>query len=349
MKTQIIKNILTTDDMISLLEYYGISPKQYNNKYLIFPSICHHPNDYHSHKPKLYYYVDNKSFHCYSCGFHGDVFSLVQKLSNLSFGESLRFVCKQLNLNVKETVEKEKDNWQSLKNFLPNYEEIKPLTIYDQQILKLFENKFYQPWIEYGISEQTLKKYQIGFYNRLSQITIPVFYNKDLIGIRIRTTTKKDSEKGKYRPLIDLNKTIYKFPTNQVFYGWDENQDVIKDTKEAWIVEGEKTVLKFDTWGYKNCLAVFGSNISKEHIKKLVNLGVDKIVLMIDSDFHLNNTEEFNMFANKIKKLSAKLKPYFTLAVVYNNIGIENAYKFSPTDFTREQFENILEKCVKMY
>ena len=346
--TNQLKEILTDDDIIFLLNELGADFVQDDNKQIIFYSICHHPDDSDKHKPKLYWYKNNRTFLCYSCGFSGDIFSLIQKVRKCKFKESIDFIIEKLNLSV--NIQKsniEIDNWQKdLKKFLPDYEEKQKIEIYDDSILKLFENKFHKDWLDYGIAKATLQKFNIGFYARCNQITIPVYYNSDLIGIRIRALDKKDIEKGKYRPLQDLNKNIYKFPTNQVFYGWDENKDKIKKSKTAWIVEAEKTVLKFDSWGCNKCLAVFGSKISKEHINKLLQLGVEKVVLMMDSDFHKIDDEEYNLFIEKMNKLINKLKPYFKVELCYNNIDAD-AYKFSPTDYSLEDFKKVYRRRIK--
>ena len=68
----------------------------------------------------------------------------------------------------------------------------------------MFENKFHQDWINYGISVDSLKKFNIGFYPRCNQITIPVYYNSDLIGIRVRALDEKDIEKLIKNPLKNL-------------------------------------------------------------------------------------------------------------------------------------------------
>ena len=345
--TNQLKELITDDDIIFLLNELGADFVQDDNKQIIFYSICHHPEDSEKHKPKLYWYKNNKSFLCYSCGFTGDIFALVEKVKGFKFKESLNWVMQKLNLEpVIQKKSIEIDNWQKdLKKFLPDYEEKQKIEIYDSSILKLFENKFHQDWIDYGIAVATLKKFNIGFYARCNQITIPVYYNSDLIGIRIRALDEKDIQKGKYRPLKDLNNNVYKFPTNQVFYGWDENKEKIKECKTAWIVEAEKTVLKFDSWGCNKCLAVFGSKISKEHINKLLQLGVETIVLMMDSDFHSKEDEEYKLFVSKMTKLIEKLKPYFKVELCYNNINAD-AYKFSPTDYSLEDFKEIYKRRI---
>ena len=346
--TNQLKKNITDDDIIFILNELGADFVQDDNKQIIFYSICHHPNDFHNHKPKLYWYKNSQSFFCYSCGFQGDIFSLIQKVKNISFRESLNWIISILKIDCNNIINNEEiDNWQKdLKKFLPDYEEKESLSEYDDSILKLFKGKFHKDWIDYGISEETMKKFDIGFYARCNQITIPVYYEKKLIGIRVRALEEKDIQKGKYRPLQDLNKTIYKFPTNQVFYGWDENKEYIKKSKTTWIVEAEKTVLKFDSWGCNKCLAVFGSKISKEHINKLLQLGVETVVLMFDSDFHSINDEEYKLFVEKMNKIINKLKPYFKTEICYNNINAD-AYKFSPTDYTLEDFKKIYKRRIK--
>lgn len=345
---QKIKELITNDDIIFLLNELGADFVQDDNKQTIFYSICHHPLDSEKHKPKLYWYKESKNFFCYSCNFQGDIFSLVQKVKDVSFKKSLDWVTEKLNLEISiQKKDFEIDNWQrDLKKFLPDYEEKQEITKYDEEILKICYGKFHKEWLDYGISVETMKKFGIGFYARCNQITIPVYYENDLIGIRIRALGEQDVQKGKYRALKDLNKTTYKFSSNQFFYGWNENKEKIKKNKTAWIVEAEKTVLKFDTWGCNKCLAVFGSNISKEHINKLLQLGVEKVVLMMDSDFHDINDDEYKVFISKMEKLINKLKPYFKVELCYNNIGAD-AYKFSPTDYSLEDFKRIYRKRVK--
>lgn len=344
-----VKQVITDDDIIYLLSELGADFIQNDDKQIIFYSICHHSSEeVNQHKPKLYYYKKSQSFFCFVCQFSGDIFALVQKVRDIDFKKALEWVTQKLRITA--VIQKQAidiDDWQKdLKKFLPNYEEIIPVTVYDSEILKICNSRFHQDWIDYGISEETMRKFNIGFYARCNEIIIPVYYEEDLIGIRIRALSPNDVQKGKYRTLKDLNKTTYKFSSNQFFYGWNENKDKIKKSKTAWIVEAEKTVLKFDTWGCNKCLAVFGSNISKEHINKLLKLGVEHIVLMMDSDFHTTLDDEYKLFASKMEKLINKLKPYFNVELCYNNLGFD-AYKFSPTDYSLEDFKKIYRKRVK--
>ena len=70
-------------------------------------------------------------------------------------------------------------------------------------------------------------------------------------------------------------------------YGLYENKDAIKRLKKAIIVEGEKSVLKSDSYfGNKSCtVATCGFNISDWQIRALEKLGVEKVYLGFDKDF----------------------------------------------------------------
>ena len=60
-----LKELITDDDIIFLLNELGADFVQDDNKQIIFYSICHHPIDSEKHKPKLYWYKNSKSFLCY--------------------------------------------------------------------------------------------------------------------------------------------------------------------------------------------------------------------------------------------------------------------------------------------
>lgn len=179
MNIQEIKNSLTVDEITRII---GVEPKFYSERQIIYPSICHHIDDYTEHKPKLYYYTESKSFYCYVCGFSGDIFSLVEKIRNITFKKALAYICGVLGIS--EIDDKPKDEWQRIKRFLPKAKESEPpLKTYDEKVLDLFDRKYYQEWLDYGITKATMDLYKIGFYERTCQITIPVYQDGKLIGI----------------------------------------------------------------------------------------------------------------------------------------------------------------------
>lgn len=309
-----------------------------------FKSICHNSNSY-----KLYYFINTNSFYCFREGKSFDAISLVQHVKHLDFNQAVSYICSVLHLQVGQ-IEENKciDNWAELRRFLPNAEpEPDKLLTYDKSILSLFDHLYPQEWLDYGISADILDKFGIGWYARQACISIPVVFNGQLVGVRGRYTREQDVIKGKYRPICTLDGTVLKFPSSACLYGYDQNKAAIEKSHQVVLFESEKSVLKAPSYNLHNTLAVFGSNISKQHIQLLLEIGVNDVVLCMDSDYKQVGDDEFNFFVVKMKKLVAKLKPYFSVSVVYNNQGYD-MYKCNMMDVSYEQAMKLWESRVKI-
>ena len=344
-----LKSQLTDDRIIELMDAMGAPLMKADSNNLIFPSICHHGADCQSHKPRLYYYIESQSWFCFVCHFSGDTISLVQHVKHLDFNQAVSYICSVLHLQVGQ-IEENKciDNWAELRRFLPNAEpEPDKLLTYDKSILSLFDHLYPQEWLDYGISADVLDKFGIGWYARQACISIPVIFNGQLVGVRGRYTREQDVAKGKYRPICTLDGTVLKFPSSACLYGYDQNKAAIEKSRQVVLFESEKSVLKAPSYNLHNALAVFGSNISKQHIQLLLELGVNDVVLAFDSDYKQVGDDEFKFFVVKMKKLAAKLKPYFSVSIVYNNQGYD-MYKCNIMDIPYEQAMKLWESRVKI-
>ena len=346
---QSLKSQLTDDRIIELMDAMGAPLMKADSNNLIFPSICHHGADCQAHKPRLYYYMESQNWFCFVCHFSGDTISLVQHVKHLDFNQAVSYICSVLHLQVGQIEEnKQLDNWAELRRFLPNAEpEPDKLLTYDKSILSLFDHLYPQEWLDYGISADILDKFGIGWYARQACISIPVVFNGQLVGVRGRYTREQDVAKGKYRPICTLDGTVLKFPSSACLYGYDQNKAAIEKSRQVVLFESEKSVLKAPSFGIDNALAVFGSNISKQHIQILLELGVNDVVLCMDSDYKQVGDDEFRFFVVKMKKLAAKLKPYFSVSIVYNNQGYD-MYKCNMMDIPYEQAMKLWESRVKI-
>ena len=343
-----LKSQLTDDRIIELMDAMGAPLMKADSNNLIFPSICHQ-SDPLAHSAKLWLYLDSMQFHCWSCGFSGDTISLVQHVKHIDFNQAVSYICSVLHLQVGQIEQDEQiDNWSELRRFLPNADpEPDKLLTYDKSILSLFDHLYPQEWLDYGISADTLDKFGIGWYARQACISIPVVFNGQLVGVRGRYTREQDIAKGKYRPICTLDGTVLKFPSSACLYGYDQNKTAIEKSRQVVLFESEKSVLKAPQYGIDNSLAVFGSNISKQHIQLLLELGVNDVVIAFDSDYHQVGDDEFKFFVVKMKKLAAKLKPYFSVNIIYNNQGYD-MYKCNMMDLPYEQAMKLWESRVRV-
>lgn len=347
-----IKAQITDDDIIALMDSMGIPLVSANNQYMVFPSACHH-TDWERHKPKLWCYLDGDTpmFKCWVCGFSGDAIALIQHLRKCTFNQAVDYICSTLGISATEVVQDDmRDPWQrDLRRWLPNadYDEPAELTAYDPAILSAFDHLYPTEWLEYGITRDSMDKFGIGWYARQACISIPVVQNGQLVGVRGRYTRPQDVDKGKYRPLSLLDGTVLKFPSSGCLYGIDQNKAAIEKSRQVLLFESEKSVLRADSWHIHNALAVFGSNISKRHIEMLLELGVNDVVLCMDSDYRQVGDDDFQFFVTKMKKLADKLRGYFNVSIIYNNQGYDG-YKYSPVDFTYDQFMTLYERRARL-
>ena len=340
-----IRMNMSIDDVILLMSSIGVDYNFASDTEVHFRSVCHNSNSY-----KLYYYDSSKRFYCFRCGESFDIFEIFKKVLHISLNDVVKKICEKLNIDVKNVDECNSlcDNWAELRRFLPNAEpEPDKLLTYDKSILSLFDHLYPQEWLDYGISADILDKFGIGWYARQACISIPVLFNGQLVGVRGRYTREQDITKGKYRPICTLDGQVLKFPSSACLYGYDQNKDIISKCKSVILFEAEKSCLKAASKGINNTLAVFGSNVSKQQMQLLLELGVNEVTIGFDSDFIDTKGEDFRFFVAKIKKIARRLTPYFTVFCAYNNQGYDG-YKYSPMDFTDEQMKKIFENRVKI-
>ena len=346
---------MTLDDYEIIMRRLGANKRgdRYN-------TICHNIN---GGGYNLAFNKETRSFCCFSeCSCSYSLLSLIKKRRELlgepcSTYQSLKWLCNELGIefNFKEEVKQVNTNIYKWQNILLKYTKNKnkniELRVYNKKILNYFPKIYHTDWIDYGISEEVLDKYNIGWYNYKQQITIPCYrQNGDLIGIRVRNMNPEIDIK--YIPLQLLDGTEFNFPTNEVFYGENFNWTNVQRTKSVILVESEKTVMKYESWyGAKNniCLGLYGSVLSNAKLKKLLSWNCETFYICLDSDFesieYSNNDEKitsYEKFEKKVMNIYNKLKPYAkSVYVIYNNLGFENCYKYSITDYTREQFEKL--------
>lgn len=352
--TKTLKARLKLPDYEKLFKALNIPIYTKGHKYWSLYTACHNRDPYKG-SPKLLFYHETGMFQCLtqcSCSF--DIIALAQKRLKLlskpcAFLDAVNFIIETTGLEIDTVKRINKPNlcdWSGLEKFVRFRSTGSTLEPYDKSILEQLEHSVPQQWLDEGISVNTMVKYQIGYYDRLNATTIPCFaQDGSLIGIRCRHWRPDEIEAGKYRPLSLLDGTTYKFPTNQVFYGINWNWGEIERTGHVILVEGEKSVLKADTmWGEKsNVLALYGNNLGLQRRNQLIKLGVDHVTIALDSDFHEISDEGYNKFEQKVLAMAKLFKGYAKVDVVYNNIGLQDAYKASPFDFDEATYNLLWE------
>ena len=363
---QDIRDTLSIDNVFDLLEEWGGEP-EYCPTGLIARTICHnHLNDDASRK--LYYYDNTGLFRCYT-GCEDPVFDIFQlciKVMDLQhnikydLNDAVRWIAKRFGLSGREEDSPEVEGLEDWK-ILANYSRIKDIQItaphivlqeYDDTILSRFNyNVKIIPWLKEGITQQVLDKAEIGFYPGGAQITIPHFdKNGRFIGLRGRTVIKEEAELyGKYRPII-VNKTIYNHPLGLNLYNFNNSRCVIPQIKKAIVFEGEKSVLKYQSFfGFNNDITVAccGSNLSAYQTQLLIDAGAQEIIIAFDRQFQYYGDDEYIHLIRNLKKITNKYENYVNISCILDKHK-RTGYKDSPVDCGPDIFLQLFKERVTL-
>lgn len=257
----------------------------------------------------------------------GDIVTLAMFILDCDFKEALKHIHEILGLefSVKRKSKKTKrhplDVFQKVKAKV--YDDEKELKIYDESILRPYVIMPHIEFIKEGIGYDTQVKYNIGYCPHTKRIVIPHRYynggNNDFVGVMGRTTIKDHDILGiaKYYPLVRFWKTLN-------LYGLQENYEGIQEGNMVIVFEAEKSVLKCDTYGFKNAVSIGSHEISKEQERILIGLDVE-IVIAFDKDVK----EDF------IKKVCKNFSKHRKVSYIYdkhdlleeNDSPIDQGYK----------------------
>lgn len=226
---------------------------------------------------------DNGLWWCHTgnCG-GGDIFSLVSKMKNLNFRESVDWLASfyQVNIDGMVIIEKRAPYLKDIQDFISMMQrkrKIKemPEVIITDEIKKLSNFKeFKKETIDFfnlgflpEIELETIRGKKYKLYNRL---LFPILYNNKQVAYSLRRTRITDKPKWLHQPNgVDMGSLLY-------------NYDTVKDKNEIIISEGIT-----DVWAWRevglDAVATFGANMTNKQYRLLLKTGAD-LVLAYDGD-----------------------------------------------------------------
>lgn len=348
-----LKKSLSLAHHKQIMQALGIPSYSENSTQIVYYTGDKNVDPYKG-SPKLYFYKDTSIYVGMTAGRSYDIISLTQtRLSLLkqpcSFLDACQFILDTTNINPDSISRVKKEghvyDWSSLERFIRVRKYGNQLSEYNRNIIDTLPPLYPQAWIDEGISEETMEKYQIRYYERCNQTVIPCFDDEArLVGVRVRNWDKDRVEQAKYMPLVTLDGQCYKFNTNQVFYGINYNKPEIERTGKVIIVESEKAVMKLDTYmGRHNiALGMYGSNLGIQRRNQLLKMGVNTVSYVVDNDFIGQDDAFFEQWREKIQHFIKLWDGFCRVEIVWDNLGLLGP-KENATDRTKEVWEQLWE------
>lgn len=156
-------------------------------------------------------------------------------------------------------------------------------------------------WIDRGVSEETIKVFEGGVFEKgkmKNRYTFPIFdENKKLIGVSGRYIY--DIKEG-----VKIPKWKHIGPKSKWQYPVYFNGNHIQEKSQAIIVESIGDMLSLWGAGFKNVIVSFGLDVSFAVINSLIKYDVDNIILSLNDD----ENKAGNMASSKAYK---KLTKFF--------------------------------------
>lgn len=348
-----LKKSLSLAHHKQIMQALGIPSYSENSTQIVYYTGDKNVDSYKG-SPKLYFYKDTSIYVGMTAGRSYDIISLTQtRLSLLkqpcSFLDACQFILDTTNINPDSISRVKKEghvyDWSNLERFIRVRKYGNQLSEYNRNIIDTLPPLYPQAWIDEGISEETMEKYQIRYYERCNQTVIPCFDDEArLVGVRVRNWDKDRVEQAKYMPLVTLDGQCYKFNTNQVFYGINYNKPEIERTGKVIIVESEKAVMKLDTYmGEHNiALGMYGSNLGIQRRNQLLKMGVNTVSYVVDNDFIGQDDAFFEQWREKIQHFIKLWDGFCRVEIVWDNLGLLGP-KENATDRTKEVWEQLWE------
>ena len=263
-----------------------------------------------------------------------DLINYLIKIKNASFKDVMNAIKQELHLDSIYNYKKKTGLFGGIySNIGRNNGEIS-VTTYPEEILEEYGNTPCTLWLQDDISLSTQRKWGIG-YDVLSQrITMPIRTSTgEIMAIKGRLNGEPEEFEPKYLYIVNG-------PMSQTLFGYSENYSSLYEN-DVIVVESEKSVLKLDSWGYNNVVALGSNSLSTTQAKLLMSLNPKSVIFMLDRDLPLENT----------KRNADLLRTFCTMKQVRikywnweDNLTLDE--KSAPCDDTKEEFQYILQNEV---
>ena len=358
---------LTDEDIIKIVLSLGGTNYIDAGNAIIFQTICHNEASEDA-SMKLYYYKENKKFHCYTdCASNFNLYKLIEKVwilqggnlvankelkkskKDFCFFDTVRYVMDSSNIVV-DFNENKKERYVSERQKYQRKQRAIELQTFVDSILEIFEDVCPVEWLNEGITPEAMKHYGIRYSISRNKIVIPHFnVNHQLIGIRGRALNQDEIDTfGKYMPLEIENKW-YAHPLSQNLYGLNFAKVNIQKKRKVIIFEGEKSCLHYyGFFGRENNISVAccGSSINKAQINLLLRTCMpDEIIVAFDKEYENANGEDGEKYFNKLYSMCEKYKNYAKFSFIFDRDNLLDL-KDSPVDKGLENFKKLYESRV---
>ncbi|HUX35970.1 MAG TPA: DNA primase [Candidatus Paceibacterota bacterium] len=273
-----------------------------------FKGLC----PFHREKtPSFMVSPERQGWHCFGCNIGGDIFGFVMRYENVEFGEALKILADKAGVELKRVSPAEYRHLGLLYDINEKAKDFFKRELETSQIAKEYISKR-------GLSNETVEEFELGFAPAGSEALVlhlinSGFHPDDILRAGLSFKTDRGLQFDRFRGRImfpihnHLGKTVgftgrilpqfddgksgkYVnspetpiFAKSKLLYGFWKSKNFIRDTKQAFLVEGQMDFLMSWQAGVKNVVASSGTALTGDHLVAIRRLA-DQLVISFDND-----------------------------------------------------------------
>ncbi len=297
-----IEEVKFRNDITDVVSSYVTLKRRGRN----FVGIC----PFHSEKTASFnVYPENGSFYCFGCGVGGDVITFIEKIENLDYIESLKFLSARASIQMPEN-DKKSEELSNLKRRI--YEANRESARYFHRSLYSKAGKEALSYLyNRGLNDNTIKRFGLGYspkskYELINHLITLGFNQSEIINANLAYASyNKISSRFFDRimfPIIDLRGNVIAFggrimsdqkpkylnTSDTLVFKKSSNLFALNFAKNdesdtLILVEGYMDVIALNQAGFKNVIATLGTALTSEQAK-LISRYSKEVVICYDSD-----------------------------------------------------------------
>ena len=277
---------------------------------------------HHERTPSFFVNREKQNFCCMGCRAGGDIITFIREYHKVGFEEAVQILQYESGCEPQEV--------RVISDMAKKFKRVDKVEVQRVYLLENCMDEFpeshkIEEWIEEGISEEVLTKYNVRYNKEHNKILFPIWdENGKILAVKFR-----DLEK------LPKYKYINKIGKKDFLYNMNFARECISQKDECILVESEKSVMKLETWGIHNSVAV-GTHYIKEEEPLLLRTPFRDLVFAYDQDVPVD----------EVKRQTERLKHYRNIWVVPVDVLGE---KEAPCDRGLEIWNNLYERRFRLY
>lgn len=278
---------------------------------------------------------DNLFVKDYERNYSLDLINYLVKSKNIPFKDVMNVIKQELHLDSIYNYKRTKSLFGGIYNNIGRSNGEISVTTYPEEILEQYGNTPNLLWLQDGISLSTQCKWGVGFDVASQRITLPIRTSTgEILAIKGRLNGEPAEFEPKYLYIVNG-------PMSQTLFGYSENYSSLYEGN-ILVVESEKSVLKMDSWGYNNVVALGSNSLSTTQAKLLMSLNPKSVTFLLDKSLTLENTKRNANLLNTFCTMRQLEIKYWNWE---DNITLDD--KAAPCDDSKEELEYILENEIE--